>query len=74
LTKPNIIGRIQVPLSGQEMLKLYRKAGWVTVSKKRGGSHIKVKKGLLRTIIPMHKELKKGMEQALLKKLRQETE
>jgi len=49
------------------MLKLYLQQNWKVVSQK--GSHIKVAKGNLRQIIPMHKELKKGLEKALLKYL-----
>lgn len=49
------------------MLRLYIKAGWHVISQK--GSHVKVGKGSLREIIPMHKELKKGLEQDLLKRL-----
>ncbi len=56
-----------MPLSGEQMLKLYKKAGWKVISQK--GSHVKVGKDSLREIIPMHKELKKGLEQALLKHL-----
>lgn len=54
------------------MLRLYRSAGWGVISQK--GSHVKVGKGVLREIIPMHKELKKGLEQALLKRLKEEGE
>jgi predicted RNA binding protein YcfA (HicA-like mRNA interferase family) len=53
-----------IPLSGEEMLRLYKKAGWYVISQR--GSHVKVGKDSLREIIPMHKELK---EQALLKRL-----
>jgi predicted RNA binding protein YcfA (HicA-like mRNA interferase family) len=56
-----------MPLSGKEVRLLYKKAGWEVISQK--GSHVKVGKGILREIIPMHKELKKGLEQALLKRL-----
>ena len=56
-----------MPLSGKQMLRLYIKAGWIKISQK--GSHVKVGKDDQREIIPMHKELKKGLEQALLKKL-----
>ncbi|MCL1818519.1 MAG: type II toxin-antitoxin system HicA family toxin [Spirochaetaceae bacterium] len=59
-----------MPLSGEEMLKLYRKAGWTVVHQK--GSHVQVAKGSMRETIPMHKELKKGLERALLKKLKTE--
>ena len=56
-----------MPLSGKQMLRLYIKAGWIKISQK--GSHVKVGKGDQREIIPMHKELRKGLEQSLLKKL-----
>jgi predicted RNA binding protein YcfA (HicA-like mRNA interferase family) len=59
-----------MPLSGEEMLRLYKKAGWKVISQK--GSHIKVGKNTLREIIPLHKELKKGLEKALLKRLNDE--
>ena len=56
------------------MLKSYRKSGWVILRHK--GSHVQV---AITTIegktehetIPMHKELKKGMEKFLLKRLRE---
>jgi len=51
------------------MLRLYRKAGWIVL--KRRGSHVKVGKGLLRETIPMHKELGRGLERKLLKRLEQ---
>jgi predicted RNA binding protein YcfA (HicA-like mRNA interferase family) len=59
-----------MPLSGEDVLKLYKKAGWKIISQR--GSHVKVGKGSLREIIPLHKELKKGLEQALLKRLENE--
>jgi len=59
-----------MPLSGDQVLKLYKRAGWHVISQK--GSHVKVGKDKLREIIPMHKELKKGLEQALLKRLDEE--
>jgi predicted RNA binding protein YcfA (HicA-like mRNA interferase family) len=59
-----------MPLSGEEMLRLYKKAGWKVISQK--GSHVKIGRNSLREIIPMHKELKKGLEQALLKRLEAE--
>jgi predicted RNA binding protein YcfA (HicA-like mRNA interferase family) len=58
-----------MPLSGEAMVKLYRKAGWCVLSS--SGSHIKMGKGVKREIIPLHKELKKGLERALLKSLRE---
>jgi len=59
-----------MPLSGEEMLRLYKKAGWKVLSQK--GSHVKMGLGCLREIIPMHPELKKGLEKALLKRLESE--
>jgi predicted RNA binding protein YcfA (HicA-like mRNA interferase family) len=58
-----------MPVSGEELLKLYRKAGWEIIHRK--GSHVKVGKGNLREIIPLHKELKRGLEKALFKRLEQ---
>jgi predicted RNA binding protein YcfA (HicA-like mRNA interferase family) len=59
-----------MPLSGKEMLKLYEQAGWTVIHQK--GSHVQVEKGSLHETIPMHKELKKGLERALLKGLKDE--
>ena len=56
-----------MPISGKEMLKRYQRAGWIVVARK--GSHVKVGKGGLRETIPMQKELKKGLEAKLLKRL-----
>ena len=56
-----------MPLSGKEMLKLYLRAGWIIKAQK--GSHVKVGKNGERETIPMHKELKKGLEFKLLKHL-----
>jgi len=56
-----------MPLSGKEVLKLYEKKGWIILRQK--GSHVIVAKGIERETIPMHKELKKGLEQKLLKRI-----
>ncbi len=54
-------------MSGKQMLKLFTADGWKRL---RGrGSHVVVGKGELRETIPMHRELKKGLERALLKRL-----
>lgn len=58
-----------MPLSGKEMLKLYLKSGWIKL-RQNGTSHVIVGKGKLRESIPMHKELKKGLERKLLKNLK----
>lgn len=57
-------------LSGKEMLKLYLKADWVKVRQK--GSHVTVKKYNKIETIPVHsKELGKGLESKLLKRLKE---
>jgi predicted RNA binding protein YcfA (HicA-like mRNA interferase family) len=58
-----------MPLSGKEMLKVYLADGWIILRQK--GSHIIVGKDGKRQTIPMHKELKKGLEHALLKALKE---
>lgn len=49
------------------MLKLFEQSGWQCLRQR--GSHVIVGKGTERETIPMHKELKKGLEQKLLKRL-----
>lgn len=57
-----------MPMSGKEMLRLFEKMGWKQVRQKV--SHVILhKEGELPETIPMHKELKKGLERALLKRL-----
>lgn len=56
-----------MPMSGKKMLKLYEKNGWQVLRQK--GSHVNLGKGTQRETIPMHKELAKGMEHKLLKRL-----
>ena len=51
------------------MLKLFEKHGWSKVRQK--GSHVIVKKeGELPETIPLHRELGKGLEQKLLKRIK----
>jgi predicted RNA binding protein YcfA (HicA-like mRNA interferase family) len=57
-----------MPLSGKEMLKRYLSCGWVVL--RQVGSHVIVGKGVDRETIPMHRELKKGLEAKLLKRLK----
>ncbi|TGN13110.1 type II toxin-antitoxin system HicA family toxin [Leptospira ilyithenensis] len=52
------------------MLSLYIKDGWSVLRQK--GSHVFIAKDDLRETIPMHKELKKGLEKALLKRINKE--
>ena len=57
-----------MPLSGKDMLKLYLKDGWTLLRQK--GSHVQVNKDGQTVTIPMHRELKKGTEHDLFKKLK----
>ena len=59
-----------MPISGKEMLKMFKKEGWVEL--RQSGSHVIIGKQHLCETIPMHKELKKGLEQKLLKRLKGE--
>lgn len=57
-----------MPMTSQEMIKFLKKNGFIIVNK--NGSHIKLKNyHTERTVIvPYHsKDLKKGLEQAILK-------
>jgi predicted RNA binding protein YcfA (HicA-like mRNA interferase family) len=54
-------------MSGKEMLKLFKQNGWIELRQK--GSHVIMGKNSERETIPLHKELKKGLEQALKKRL-----
>lgn len=54
-----------MPLSGKDMLRLYLKNGWLVLRQK--GSHVIVGKGEKRQTIPLHRELKTGLEKHLLK-------
>ena len=56
-----------MPISGKELLKLFLQSGWMVLRQK--GSHVVIGKGDERETIPMHRELKKGLEHKLLKRL-----
>lgn len=58
-----------MPLSGKEMLKLFKKAGWNKI--RQNGSHVRMQKGNEYETIPMHKELANGLEAFLLKRLKE---
>ncbi len=60
-----------MPLSGMEVRRLYELAGWTFHH--QTGSHMNMKKDGKTVSIPNHKELKKGTEHMLLKKLRTST-
>ncbi len=57
-----------MPISGKEMLKLFQKAGWKVLRTK--GSHVIIGKDNERETIPLHKELQKGLELYLFKRLK----
>ena len=56
-----------MPISGKDLLKLFLQEGWVILRQK--GSHVIIGKGSLRETIPLHRELKKGLEYSLRKRL-----
>ena len=56
-----------MPLSGKEMIRLYERHGWVILRQK--GSHVQMGRGSERETVPLHGELKKGLENKLLKRL-----
>ncbi|MBI2339864.1 MAG: type II toxin-antitoxin system HicA family toxin [Deltaproteobacteria bacterium] len=49
------------------MMRLYERHGWTLLRQK--GSHVQMGKGNERETIPLHSELKKGLERKLLKRL-----
>jgi len=61
-----------MPISGKEMLKRFQNAGWKVLRQK--GSHVIIGLGNERETIPMHKELKKGLEAYLLKRLKDQND
>ncbi len=57
-------------ISGKQMRKLFEEIGYKIVKGGGKGSHMKlIKQGSPMIIIPYHKELTKGMEHSLRKKL-----
>lgn len=49
------------------MVRLYERWGWFLLRQR--GSHVQMGKGNERETIPLHRELKKGLEAKLLKRL-----
>jgi len=45
-------------LSGSELIKILRKNGFQLVGQK--GSHVRLRKGIHKTVVPLHDELSKG--------------
>ncbi len=60
-----------MPVSGKEMQKLFKKAGYDIVKGAGKGSHWKLRKGYITVIIPNHKELSIGVEHSLKKILKE---
>lgn len=59
-----------MPLTPKEMIKLLKKNGFKIVS--QNGSHVKLRNTITgkQVIVPYHsKEMKKGLEQAILKEV-----
>ena len=60
-----------MPMTSKEMIKYLKKNNFVVIS--QNGSHIKMKNKIngIAVIVPYHsKDLKRGMEQAILKQAR----
>ena len=51
-------------LSGREMIKLLMKAGFQQIRQK--GSHVRLEKGPLKTVVPLHDDLSKGTLMGIL--------
>lgn len=56
-----------MPISGKEMVRLYEQQGWFVLRQK--GSHVQMGRYHERETIPLHRELKKGLERKLLKRI-----
>lgn len=52
-------------LSGEELIKALKKAGFIIVRQK--GSHVSLRKGAHKTVVPLHDELAKGTLLGILK-------
>jgi predicted RNA binding protein YcfA (HicA-like mRNA interferase family) len=52
-------------LSGEELIRLLFKAGFQKVRQK--GSHVSLKKGEFKTVVPLHDELARGTLLGILK-------
>lgn len=52
-------------LSGDELISLLRKAGFVIIRQK--GSHVSLQKGEYKTVVPKHNELARGTLLGILK-------
>lgn len=63
-----------MPISGKGMLKKFLKNGWIIIRQR--SSHVQVRKTgknrILNETIPLHKELKKGLEKYLFKRMKEE--
>ena len=51
------MGRLPV-VSGEQLIKALGKEGFIVVRRK--GSHVSLRKGHLKTVVPLHEELAKG--------------
>ncbi|MFW6638811.1 type II toxin-antitoxin system HicA family toxin [Nocardiopsis algeriensis] len=53
--------------SGSKLVRALERVGWEHVSTK--GDHAKLRKGGVRVIVPLHKELKRGTTAAILRQI-----
>lgn len=58
------MGKLPV-LSGKELIKILKKLRFVEVRQK--GSHVSLRKGEYKTVVPLHNELAKGTLLAVLR-------
>jgi predicted RNA binding protein YcfA (HicA-like mRNA interferase family) len=57
---------VKLPVvSGEQLVKALEKAGFIRVRRK--GSHVSLKKGEYKTVVPLHFELARGTLIAILK-------
>jgi len=58
-----------VPISGKKVVKILFKKGFIKVS--QSGSHLKLRKGTLITIVPLHKN--KDLPKGTIKSIEKQT-
>lgn len=58
----------QIPVtSGKKVIKALERVGWEEVSTR--GSHVKLRRGTERVVVPLHSELKKGTLAGILREI-----
>ena len=58
----------QIPItSGKSVIKALEQVGWEEVSTR--GSHVKLRRGTERVVVPLHSELKRGTLAGILREI-----